>query len=726
MVGEDLNWRVKVHGRDLLNSHYIFNNIPPTVTDFEVLNKLITVISQCNICMGNTDPSFIELLQSRGGEIVKAFSFSCEKDVSAYIEEDLHAKAKDGKVYHSTIRTTNCLLIADKIRCTKCSSYRNNLRSLLSRRKSQDQVCKIQTGSRVNLRYLDKVQLKERAVNLQKEKIALKRTLDRTVKRLISDDGVFVEKSLQSDFKSIMEDNCGEVIKCFPEDSFQRLFWEEQLKHARCADSRQMRWHPTIIRWCLFLRFKSSTAYEALKNSGFVKLPSQRTLRDYSNYIKPEPGINHHVLKELVSEVNGKTNAVKYVALLHDELKIKQDLVYDKYTGELVGFINLGHINNELAKLEKYGNCKNTKGPELASHILVLMVRDLASNFQMSVSYHPTDSCRADHLFPIIWNTISYLEVSCGLHVLVSTSDGASWNRKFYRMHRVLGAPRDSLVFKCKNLFAFDGRYIYIVSDVPHLIKTTRNCWANSESHGKSRSLWNGNPILWRHLSKLVIDDQTRDIHLLHKIGYDHINITSFSIMRVNLAAQVLSETVANAIETYGPPDARETAKFVRYMDKFVDCLHVRCKEEYLRKKKPNLALYRNVNDPRLKWLEQDFLNYFTSWEEKISQWPGNFTKPQRSAMFISRQTMEGLKMTVKSFVETTKYLLNHGVQYFLSEKLCQDPLEAHFSNHRHRGGANNDPNVQAFGYQENAIRLQKSHHLQCVTGNTGRHNRVL
>ncbi|XP_006814529.2 uncharacterized protein LOC102801316 [Saccoglossus kowalevskii] len=161
-------------------------------------------------------------------------------------------------------------------------------------------------------------------------------------------------------------------------------------------------------------------------------------------------------------------------------------------------------------------------------------------------------------------------------------------------------------------------------------------------------------------------------------------------------------------------------------MDKFVDCLHVRCKEEYLRKKKPNLALYRNVNDPRLKWLEQDFLNYFTSWEEKISQWPGNFTKPQRSAMFISRQTMEGLKMTVKSFVETTKYLLNHGVQYFLSEKLCQDPLEAHFSNHRHRGGANNDPNVQAFGYQENAIRLQKSHHLQCVTGNTGRHNRVL
>ncbi|XP_006824310.1 uncharacterized protein LOC102805032, partial [Saccoglossus kowalevskii] len=130
------------------------------------------------------------------------------------------------------------------------------------------------------------------------------------------------------------------------------------------------------------------------------------------------------------------------------------------------------------------------------------------------------------------------LEVTCNLKVMVSTSDGASWNRKFYRMHRVKGAPRDVVVFKTRNLWSDDERFIYFVSDVPHLIKTTRNCWANSEAHRKTRSLWNGNPILWRHLSELIMDDRTRDIHLLHKIGYEHINLTSFSIMRVNLAAQ--------------------------------------------------------------------------------------------------------------------------------------------------------------------------------------------
>ena len=35
-----------------------------------------------------------------------------------------------------------------------------------------------------------------------------------------------------------------------------------------------------LCRWCLYLRHLSSSAYELLRDSGVVKLPSQRTLRD--------------------------------------------------------------------------------------------------------------------------------------------------------------------------------------------------------------------------------------------------------------------------------------------------------------------------------------------------------------------------------------------------------------------------------------------------------------
>ena len=46
--------------------------------------------------------------------------------------------------------------------------------------------------------------------------------------------------------------------------------------------------------------------------------------------------------------------------------------------------------------------------------------------------------------------------------------------------------------------------------------------------------------------------------------------------MRVNLAAQVLSASVAAVLEEFGPPEAVETAKLCEMMDAFFDCLILR------------------------------------------------------------------------------------------------------------------------------------------------------
>lgn len=35
-----------------------------------------------------------------------------------------------------------------------------------------------------------------------------------------------------------------------------------------------------------------------------------------------------------------------FVGVLFDEVKIKEDLVYDKHSGEIVGYVNLGEIMN--------------------------------------------------------------------------------------------------------------------------------------------------------------------------------------------------------------------------------------------------------------------------------------------------------------------------------------------------------------------------------------------
>ena len=49
------------------------------------------------------------------------------------------------------------------------------------------------------------------------------------------------------------------------------------------------------------------------------------------------------------------------------------------------------------------------------------------------------------------------------------------------------------------------------------------------------------------------------------------------------------------------------------------------------------------------------------------------------------------------------------GVQYFLSEKLCQDPLEGFFGKQRMRGGYSDNPSVDSFLKGTVSLRVQGS-----------------
>ena len=42
----------------------------------------------------------------------------------------------------------------------------------------------------------------------------------------------------------------------------------------------------------------------------------------------------------------------RYVTILFDEMKIQKNLVWDKHSGELIGFVDLGDINVSFATLK--------------------------------------------------------------------------------------------------------------------------------------------------------------------------------------------------------------------------------------------------------------------------------------------------------------------------------------------------------------------------------------
>ena len=67
--------------------------------------------------------------------------------------------------------------------------------------------------------------------------------------------------------------------------------------------------------------------------------------------------------------------------------------------------------------------------------------------------------------------------------------------------------------------------------------------------------MWNnGQYILWQQITEIFYQDIDSGLKLLPKLTYEHVNLNAYSVMRVNLAAQVLSASVAAVLKSFGPP----------------------------------------------------------------------------------------------------------------------------------------------------------------------------
>ena len=73
------------------------------------------------------------------------------------------------------------------------------------------------------------------------------------------------------------------------------------------------------------------------------------------------------------------------------------------------------------------------------------------------------------------------------LTVISIVADGASNNRKFFRLHKILKYQQSEVTYMAPNIMA-PSRFVYFIADAPHLLKTVRNAWYNSQTN-RTRSL---------------------------------------------------------------------------------------------------------------------------------------------------------------------------------------------------------------------------------------------
>ena len=86
----------------------------------------------------------------------------------------------------------------------------------------------------------------------------------------------------------------------------------------------------------------------------WASFPSERSLRDYIHYYYSKAGFhsaaNDHLMRG--AKIEQLTEIENHVVVLLDEMKVREDSVFDKISGEVVGHFHLGDVNGGLHSFE--------------------------------------------------------------------------------------------------------------------------------------------------------------------------------------------------------------------------------------------------------------------------------------------------------------------------------------------------------------------------------------
>ena len=363
-------------------------------------------------------------------------------------------------------------------------------------------------------------------------------------------------------------------------------------------------------------------------------------------------------LKEKVKSMPLKQ---RLCAVVYDEMSIKEQLHYDVTRDAIDGFERSTHAQS------KY----------VANHAVVFMVRGLVGKWKQAVGYFLSSGpMQGEILQDIILDGIQRLQ-QIGLIVKVLICDQGSNNRK---MVQQLGATVN------KPYFHHGEQLIYVMYDPPHLIKNVRN------NLKKSGFLVHGKEVSWSYIEKFYYFDQDLSIRMAPKLTPKHIELPPFSAMRVRLATQVLSHSVAagiSALTSLGQleKEAIETAKFIEQFDSLFNVFNSRSLSASHALKSAIKSGSRHIT----------FLGDCLKWLEGVRQ--------QGSGKILP--CIFGWQLSIASLIELWHDLqTNFDLTFLLTSRLNQDCLENFFSTIRFKGGHRDNPDSIQFraAYRATAV----------------------
>ncbi len=437
------------------------------------------------------------------------------------------------------------------------------------------------------------------------------------------------------------------------------------------------RYTDEIKEFAVTIQYYSPKAYNFLRS--IIPLPAPSLIKRWARSVDCEPGFITEALDILKSEIQDQPEK-KDCCLVFDAMAIRKQTLWDPKQDEFVGFVNYGPAQIEAPET-------------MASEALV----GLRSHWKCPIAYFLIDKLSASVQAELVRKALT-LTAEIGLKVWCITSDGTSSNvATFKLLGCVFGLTYESMITKFKHPTL--GYDVFVMLDPCHMLKLARNTLASLGSIFAQNE-----GIHWKFFKHLNEVQENHGMKLANKLTANHIMYEKHK-MKVDLAAQTLSTSVADAIDflNIAEKDPRfhnseATVTFIRNVDKLFDILNSR-NPLGKRSKQPLKLINKNTWEAELLVIA----NYLLS----LKSGDGQLLIKHKRKTFIL-----GFVITIKSTIEMATTMFTQEVnpfKYLLTYKYSQDHIELLFSCIRARGGWNNNPNCLQLKYTLRRMLLKNS-----------------
>lgn len=307
--------------------------------------------------------------------------------------------------------------------------------------------------------------------------------------------------------------------------------------------SKSNRYSKEFKLFCLNLYYANPNAYNFLSKT--LCSPSKRTLMKLT--IPVGTKMSEHVKGFLARAIKHLSPYERECTLCMDEMSLKYSLFFDIRRDKIIGVHEIDDIQS----------------PYAAGYAFTIMLRGIIGNWKQVIGYAFLTSSKIDQqLEEWIINMVKQL-FDLGFNIRAIVSDQGS---DFVKFANSKGISKET------PYFDIDGRKIYYIFDVPHLIKCVRN------NLMKYNFEFNGKIACWDDIHKCYQLDKQKDFRCAPKLTDSHLSPNNFQKQKVRLATQVLSNSVKAAVETYtkegtlNPHDG--TVDFIDTMNKLFDLLN--------------------------------------------------------------------------------------------------------------------------------------------------------